>query len=443
MKSRSLLDLTPRIRPELRIGRPLRRGAAEVHLIRDPDGGRQLEVGPKEHFVITRLDGTRTLAEVGEQYAAHFRARLGEPQWQQLLGLLYARGLIEGVPRPAPAATAKQTAEQNAERHAGQNAEQHAERYAKEPARQGSSGLLAGRVRMVADAPALLERLHRATGFARRPAFLVPLLALVVALLVAVAAEFGTLADETATLARNPVALLAVGVLLWFSLALHELAHGLVAHAFGGRVGEIGLRWRLPVTYLYCEVEDVRFFPRRRQQVATAAAGPSPTWSSCCRSGPPGCCCPNTPRPAPSWARCCCSAPPSRSATSSRCRRWTATRRSATPWTPSNWPPGAAGSPSCWPAPRSAATVPAPTCSATRPGSGWPTAATRSAAPPSPPPPRPSPACCWRTGTARGPAPCPRRRWRPCCCSGPSAGPTADGAARAADRAHEPPRPGT
>ncbi|MFE2347446.1 peptidase M50 [Kitasatospora cineracea] len=273
MKSRSLLDLTPRIRPELRIGRPLRRGAAEVHLIRDPDGGRQLEVGPKEHFVITRLDGTRTLAEVGEQYAAHFRARLGEPQWQQLLGLLYARGLIEGAPRPVPAVTAGQ----NAERHAGQYAERHAkepaEQYAKEPAGQGSSGLLAGRVRMVADAPALLERLHRATGFARRPAFLVPLLALVVALPVAVAAEFGTLADETATLARNPVALLAVGVLLWFSLALHELAHGLVAHAFGGRVGEIGLRWRLPVTYLYCEVEDVRFFPRRRQQVATAAAG--------------------------------------------------------------------------------------------------------------------------------------------------------------------------
>ncbi|MEV7211790.1 peptidase M50 [Kitasatospora cineracea] len=249
MKSRSLLDLTPRVRPELRIGRPLRRGAAEVHLIRDPDGGRQWEVGPKEHFVITRLDGTRTLAEVGEQYAAHFRARLGEPQWQQLLGLLYARGLIEGAPRPDPAAPAK------------------------EPAERGSSGLLSGRVRMVADAPALLERLHRATGFARRPAFLVPLLALVAALLVAVAAEFATLLDETATLARNPVALLAVGVLLWFSLALHELAHGLVAHAFGGRVGEIGLRWRLPVTYLYCEVEDVRFFPRRRRQVATAAAG--------------------------------------------------------------------------------------------------------------------------------------------------------------------------
>ncbi|MFJ5881750.1 peptidase M50 [Kitasatospora cineracea] len=249
MKSRSLLDLTPRVRPELRIGRSLRRGAAEVHLIRDPDGGRQWEVGPKEHFVITRLDGTRTLAEVGEQYAAHFRARLGEPQWQQLLGLLYARGLIEGAPRPGPAAPAK------------------------EPAEQGSSGLLSGRVRMVADAPALLERLHRATGFARRPAFLVPLLALVAALLVAVAAEFATLLDETATLARNPVALLAVGVLLWFSLALHELAHGLVAHAFGGRVGEIGLRWRLPVTYLYCEVEDVRFFPRRRRQVATAAAG--------------------------------------------------------------------------------------------------------------------------------------------------------------------------
>ncbi|QKW18192.1 peptidase M50 [Kitasatospora sp. NA04385] len=252
MKSHRLLDLKPRVRPELRISRPLRRGAAEVHLLWDPLGERQLEVGPKEHFVIARLDGTRTLAEIGDQYAVRFRARLGEPQWQQLLGLLHTRGLLEGSARPAPSA---------------------ASLAAPAGAAADRSGMLAGRIRLVADAPALLDRLHHATGFARRPAFLVPLLALVTALLVAVAAEFGTLVDETATLARNPVALLAVGVLLWTSLALHELAHGLVGRAFGGRVGEIGLRWRLPVTYLYCEVENVRFFARRREQIATAAAG--------------------------------------------------------------------------------------------------------------------------------------------------------------------------
>lgn len=245
MSGRQLLDLQPRVRPELRIGRPLWRGAAEVHLVRDPASGRRLELGAKEHFIIARLDGTRSLAEIGEQYAVRFRARLGEPQWQQMLGLLYTRGLLENAPPQAP----------------GQ---------APEPAR---STVLAGRVRMAADAPALLDRLHLATGFARRRRFLLPLLSLVAALLVGVAVNLGTLVDETVRLGGNPVALFAVGTLLWVSLALHELAHGLVGRAFGGRVGEIGLRWVLPMTYLYCEVEDVRFFARRREQIATVMAG--------------------------------------------------------------------------------------------------------------------------------------------------------------------------
>ncbi|KDN87489.1 hypothetical protein [Kitasatospora cheerisanensis] len=245
MSSRQLLELRPRIRPELRIGRPLRRGTAVLHLVHDPSGGRQLEIGPKEQFIIARLDGTRTLAEVGEQYAAHFRARLGEPQWQQMMGLLYTRGLLADAPVPvAP--------------------------KGEEPPR---SGLLSGRVKLTADAPALIDTLHRATRFARRRAVLAPLLALVAALLVAVAVQLPTLIDETRRLGENPVALFACGTLLWTSLALHELAHGLVGRAYGGHIGEIGLRWRLPMTYLYCEVEDVRFFARRRDQIATAAAG--------------------------------------------------------------------------------------------------------------------------------------------------------------------------
>ncbi|MFJ8444067.1 peptidase M50 [Kitasatospora griseola] len=245
MSSRQLLELRPTIRPELRIARPLRRGTAVVHLLHDPVGGRQLEIGPKEHFIIARLDGTRTLAEVGEEYAQRFLARLGEPQWQQMMGLLYTRGLLVDAPVPVPPKAAERP----------------------------RSGLLSGRAKLVADAPQLLDTLHRVTGFARRRAVLAPLLALVAALLVAVAVQLPTLIDETRRLSDNPVALFAVGALLWTSLALHELAHGLVGRAYGGRIGEIGLRWRLPMTYLYCEVEDVRFFARRREQIATAAAG--------------------------------------------------------------------------------------------------------------------------------------------------------------------------
>ncbi|GGV34594.1 hypothetical protein GCM10010495_59470 [Kitasatospora herbaricolor] len=253
MSDRDLLTLRPRIKPGVRISGALRRGTGTIHLIRDPDGDRRLEVGVKEHFIIVRLDGTRSLDEIGEEYARHFRLRLGGAQWQQMLGLLYGRGLLAGhAPAAAPAPS-------------------HAPAHGPGPRRR--STLLTGSVRLVADPPALLDRIHRATGSVRRPLALLPLSVLVPALLAGIAARLGQLVDEAARLTHQPVALAAVGAVLWVSLALHELAHGLAGRAFGGRTTEIGLRRWLLMTYLYCEMEDVRFFPRRRQQVATAGAG--------------------------------------------------------------------------------------------------------------------------------------------------------------------------
>ncbi|SHM61260.1 ABC-type multidrug transport system, ATPase component [Actinacidiphila paucisporea] len=249
MTTGGLLDLRPALRPGILVGPALTRGPAVVHLLKDPVTGVRMEVGAKEHFIITRLDGSRSLADIGTEYAACFGARLGDAQWQQMLRLLSTRQLLDGG-RPVTAVPG------GADRDA--------------PA----SGWFSGTTRMVADAPALMDRLHEATAFARRPGVLVPLLAAAAAVPVAVAVEFGELADQTGRLYHQPVTLAAVGCVLWISLGLHELAHGLVARAYGLRVGEIGLRrvWGL-LTYLYCEVEDVQFLDRRGRQVAVAAAG--------------------------------------------------------------------------------------------------------------------------------------------------------------------------
>jgi ABC-type multidrug transport system ATPase subunit/Zn-dependent protease len=240
------LAARPRVRPDLVAGPCLVRGAARIHLLKDPLTGRRMEFGPKEHFLIARLDGNRTLAEIGWEYADEFGSRLGEAQWGQLLRLLGGRGLLAGGPPPVPV-------------------------VAPTPPR---SGIIAGRTRLVADAPALMDRLHHLTAPARRPAVLAGLLVLAVALLVAVAVQAGILWRQTEyVLTHQPVLLLAVGCVLWCSLALHEIAHGVFARAWGGRVSEIGLRWVLGATYLYCRVEDVQFLGSRARKVATAGAG--------------------------------------------------------------------------------------------------------------------------------------------------------------------------
>ncbi|MFJ4466869.1 peptidase M50 [Streptomyces sp. NPDC089424] len=245
-----VLTHRPRLRPEILLTAPLLRGAATVHLIRDPADGSSFEVGPKEYFLISRLDGERSLAEIGDAYASVFGRRLGEANWRQLLGLLGAKRLLVGAPAPQAVVAPPGP-----------------------PAPALSGNLYRGSLRLVADAGATTARLHRALRPLLSRPVLLPLLALCLAMEAALAAGLGTLARDTWWLFQQPVALLGVFTLLWLSTAGHELAHGIAARHFGGSVSEIGLRWRLPAAIMYCRVDDYRFLRSRRHQLAVGAAG--------------------------------------------------------------------------------------------------------------------------------------------------------------------------
>ncbi|MEU9734372.1 peptidase M50 [Streptomyces sp. NPDC048002] len=237
----------PRLRPEILLSPPLLRGPATVHLIKDPLDGASFEVGPKEYFLISRLDGERDLGEIGADYAATFGRRLGEANWSQLLGLLGAKRLLAGAPAGEAAAAS--------------------------PGPPFTGTLLRGSLRLVADAQATTTRLHAMLRPLLRAAVLLPLLALCLTMEGALTASAATLLDDTGWLFRQPVALVGVFTLLWLSTAGHELAHGIAARHYGGTVGEIGLRWRLPVAIMYCRVENYRFLARRRHQLVIGAAG--------------------------------------------------------------------------------------------------------------------------------------------------------------------------
>ncbi|NJQ07567.1 peptidase M50 [Streptomyces lonarensis] len=238
-------EYRPRLRESLLVGDPVLHGARTVHLVKDPDSGRSFELGVKEHFLVSRMDGTRTLQELGADYAAAYGKRLGDGHWGSLLSTLGSRGLLDGSPAPAPA-------------------EEQPER---------TNGLLSGSVRMVADAPRTAARLHAAVRpLLSRPAVVVLLLASL-APVAAVAARFADVAAGTARTFTEPAMLFALVALVWLSTALHELAHGVTAHHAGGRVGEIGLRWRLPVVIMYCTVEDFAHLPSTGRRVAVAVAG--------------------------------------------------------------------------------------------------------------------------------------------------------------------------
>lgn len=254
----SLAAHQPRLRPGVLVSDALLHGPRTVHLVKDTATGQSFEVGPRERFLMVRMDGSRTVAELGGEYAAAFGKRLGDAHWGRLFQLLGGRGLLDGAPRPEQPEGAE-----------GSESSEGAAGPGPAPAR----GLLAGSVRLVADAHGTAGRLHRATGFLLGPVWGTVLLAALGAMLLVLALHPGELIDGAAAVFTQPVLLAAVATALWLSTALHELAHGVAARHHGGRVREIGLRWRLPVVIMYCTVDDYMFLPGRRHRIVIAAAG--------------------------------------------------------------------------------------------------------------------------------------------------------------------------
>ncbi|MET7708321.1 M50 family metallopeptidase [Micromonospora sp. NPDC005413] len=234
MTGSGLLAKRPRLREDLIFSRPLQRGPDTVYLVKDRRSGRAFEIAPREQFLLRRLDGARSLAEVGAEYAAEYGRRLGDQHWTRLLWLLHERDLLSA--HPAGPATALGGG--------------GGERAAAGPVRPGALGWWARRLRRL---------LH--------PAVSALLALLVVALLVVVGLRFGPLWQAARPAFGDPVCLVALALLAWFGAALHEFAHALVAVHFGATVKRINL-----IT-LTCKIEDYLYLPRRSQQVMIAAAG--------------------------------------------------------------------------------------------------------------------------------------------------------------------------
>jgi putative peptide zinc metalloprotease protein len=220
-----MLDKRPALHPDVLLSRPLLRGTAEVCLIKDLCTGKAFEVADREQFLIRRLDGTRTLAEIGDEYAARFGRRLGDGNWQQLLRLLHGRGLLAAGPPGSPAAGGRP-----------------------------------------ATVPAI-EAAHRRLRFLLTRAVAVPLTALVLAMLVLLAWHAGELGRGVWWLLRHGRWLVAAVALAGLSAALHELAHGVVARHSGAAVTRVSL-----VT-LHCQVEDYLYLRSRSRQVTIALVG--------------------------------------------------------------------------------------------------------------------------------------------------------------------------
>lgn len=258
------LDVRPVLRPDLQISDRVWHGRRAVHLIRDPRTDTSLEIGVREHYLLTHLNGVQSLAAIGRDYRRDLGCTIDARGWRQLLALAGSRGLLV-----RPGRHAADTPEQGGPGNEGDPADKTVGRW------QGS--ILRGEVALVRDGQRLTDGLLRGplAPLRRLPgrAALVALIGLLAAMLGLLAADLPALVDALVAAAGAPLVLVATILVLWLSGALHEIGHGVVARAYGGRVREIGVSWRLPVLIPFCRVEDYRYLPSTSARLATAGVG--------------------------------------------------------------------------------------------------------------------------------------------------------------------------
>ncbi|WP_069813262.1 M50 family metallopeptidase [Streptomyces sp. TP-A0874] len=241
----------PRLRPEVTIGPALRSGPSVVHRLKDQRTGVHYRIGPREHFVIRRMDGSRTIEDIGREYTEEYGRVLGPDSWRQIFTLLGRHRLLDGM-----------ADEETLERL----------RRDREAERQENHTWLHRRWVLLRP-DRLCTALAARLSFTFHPAFVALALLLAVAVQALVWSRAGTILAEAAPRSMWPVTVPVMFVLMGLITLLHELGHGVTFKHFGGTVTEIGVRWRFPLLTAYCRTDDIVLLHRRTARVGTAFAG--------------------------------------------------------------------------------------------------------------------------------------------------------------------------
>lgn len=242
----------PRLRAEITFGPPLRLGATTVYHLKDQFTGWFYRVGAREQFVFSRMDGSKSLRQISEEYAAEFGRQLNEQSWGNLFRIIEKRQMLDGAIDEEKLASWKEAAKQRK--------------------RENARGLLRKRFALI-NPDRFLERILPWLAFVFHPAFLVVALMGIVALEIFVGFNVKSLALELFTSYQHPLNIVLFLLVGWLFAAVHECAHGLTCKKFGGSVNEIGILWRYLSFFPYCKIDDVLLFHKKGYRIYTVLAG--------------------------------------------------------------------------------------------------------------------------------------------------------------------------
>ncbi|HZU70646.1 MAG TPA: M50 family metallopeptidase [Ktedonobacteraceae bacterium] len=252
IQSEYQIAFRPCIRDDILLGPPLRAGGKTIFYLKDTFTSWFYRIGVKEHFLISRMDGSRSLQELNDEYLAEFGRPLNEGSWAGLFALLEKRQLLANTADTAKLEDLKRA---------------FAERKKRE-----NRGLLRRRFAFIRP-DSILEKLLPWFQFMFSRTFVLPALLCVIALEIFIGFHLTSIVASIWPEQGGIWSYILFIMLVWIFAVIHETAHGLTCKKFGGGVSEMGLVWRYLTIFPYCKIDDVMLFHNRWYRVYAAFAG--------------------------------------------------------------------------------------------------------------------------------------------------------------------------
>lgn len=249
--SQTELEYRPCLR-QIKFGPPQKFGDKPSYFLKDLYTAQYFRIGEREHFLLSRMDGTQTLSDLGVAYAKRFGKRMGPESWAKIFGLVRERSLFDDA----------------------DTAELDRIREDVKVRSRASPGPLTKRLPLV-DPEAFLDRILPWVKGLFTLRFLLLGIAAVVIAEILILPQMGSVLSAAweARKGANPVIWPFLYLFIFGVTVFHETAHGLTLRHFGGAVPEMGVIFRYGGFFPYTRIDDVVLLPRRYQQVAVAFAG--------------------------------------------------------------------------------------------------------------------------------------------------------------------------
>ena len=241
----------PRIRGDL-VYSPQETRDGRITVIKDPRTMRYFRVREPEEWLIRRLDGAASSAQLADEFRVCFGYELPVEQIDRFIGKLDELYFLE---------TAR--------------ADYETSRTARREFDRGKSLLTrALRLRLVSfDPSGTLDTLVQWYRPLHGPALFIGVGGLTTLGLLIFGANLSAFQFRLAEVFHLG-SLLTVATALAFVIALHELGHALTLRFLGGSVHEVGFMLLYGEPCFYTDLSDAWLLPERRQRMATLCAGP-------------------------------------------------------------------------------------------------------------------------------------------------------------------------